>query len=124
MQGSCAQEAANKLLPEKYSELVLSGFKPTTRIFMQQNPAAEESKILQRYVQEVIKNALRFRDKSLSFDIIGAEYRKALKAAQRSPLSFEYILSGTMPGAACEGLLNSDCWKAKQKEIEDKIAQQ
>jgi len=138
MQNPQAIVAAKKRLRECYAHGIVSCFKPTTQAFMEKNPTANESKILQRYIDEVVTNAIDYRKRDLPFTTIGTEYRAALNCTPTSPARLDWILSGTRPaGMLCSGMpgpegvepqpnvmMRAAEWKEKQKEIEDKIAQE
>ena len=140
MQNTVDMAAAKKRLRECYAHGIVSCFKPTTRAFMEINPEANESKILQRYIDEVVTNAMDYRKRDLPLGTIGTEYQAALNYTPTSPGRLDWILNGQrelpagmlcceMPGP--EGvepqpstMMRAEAWKAKQKEIEERIAQQ
>lgn len=127
---------AKKRLREGYTHGIVSCFKPTTRAFMAMNPEANETKILQRYVTEVVTNAMNYRKRDLPLHSIGTEYQAALNCTPESPARLDWILTGQRPaGMLCCGMpgpegveptpnamTRAQEWKVKQQEIEDAIA--
>jgi hypothetical protein len=122
MQKTNDQEAAKKLLLDSYAFHVRSKFQPTTKAFMEKNPEANESKILQRYVQEVASTAMSYRKKDLPLNKIGEEFRSALDYTPCDPLRLDWILTGKEIEGMCCAMICSGEWQAKQKEIEAQIA--
>jgi hypothetical protein len=123
MQNPNDQEAAKKLLLDSYAFHVRSKFQPTTQAFMEKNPTASESLILQRYVQEVANTAMSYRKKDLPMNKIGEEFRAALDYTPCDPLRLDWILTGKeIKGGMCCAMICSGEWQKKQKEIEAQIA--
>lgn len=112
-----------EILIVSYMQHVYRRFQPATQNFINKNPEAPETKILDRYVNEVVKTAFNSRKPDLPLDKIGQEYRDALQHTPADQSRLSYILTGIEdnrgfgPAAIC-----TDEWKVKLKEIEDKIA--
>ncbi len=97
VQQSDDQEAAKKLLREKYAQHVVARFKPATKTFMEKNPQANEAKILQRYIDEVATSAMNTRKKDMPLNTIGEELFDALSYTPCDPSRLDWILTGKEP---------------------------
>jgi len=118
------QDSPYEKLIKTYSTGATAQLKQTTRNFMAQFPYAPESLILQRYVDEFVKNALTYRPPGQRPNIIGREFGNALISTPVDGARLNYILtgdenrsvSGTLSGMAVAE------WKLKLQEIEQEIA--
>lgn len=126
MQKNENDAAALHKLREMYADIAKNQFKPTTKVFLTNNPDAPESKILARYIGEVVKAAIAYRDKNLPLYTIGNECKAALQYTPVDPTSFDYILTGREPkeGMLSCAIICNDKWKVELKKIEDKITAQ
>lgn len=120
---SHSPDEARKALQEAYNRHAFHTLKPTTRAFMAQNPNSDEAKILKRYIDEVVKNAMAYRKKDLPLDTISNEFQSALEYTPTDPGRLDYILTGQEPptDVLYAAMICADTWKRKQKEIEEKI---
>lgn len=112
-----------EILIVSYMQHVYRRFHPTTQDYINQNPEAPETKILDRYVYEVVITAFNSRKLGLPLDKIGNEYWDALQHTPADQSRLSYILTGIDDNRGCGPAAGcTDEWKVKLKEIEDKIA--
>lgn len=122
MQEAPDKETLKSWLQHRYVNDLKTKFKPTTIAFLENHPNAPESQIIQRYINEFVKNAMSYRKAELPLNIIGNEFRSAWDYTPTSPIGLHYILTGEESEGMCCAVICSDKWKMKLKEIEEKIA--
>lgn len=113
---------AEKSDQDLYESWVIKTFKPTTKTFMERNPEAKESQILQRYVQEVAKNTIKmgYEDQYKAPELI---FKQALQGTPGEYSRLYWILTGEKKKSPiCPTDMASDRWREKQEDIEERIA--